>query len=407
MDIEVRDHQPSDLPAITRMWREIQWIDDSDRMAEALGDFLDGADALVATLDGEAEALVHRTAGAIRYDVHDLPLAAITAVTTSVIGRNLGLATRVTGEALVRAALDGAAVAALGMFEQGFYDRLGFGTLPYSVQLAFDPADLQVPVSKATPVRITRDDWADVAELMTRRRRGHGEVRLDRPEAVRAELAWFEDPFLGLGLRDSEGSLRACLAGTNAGEGGPFRIELLAFVDDAALLDLLGLLRSLSAQIHRVELVEPARIQLQDLLARPIRGHDLLEPDRRSPHSAMAWYQLRILDLSACVAARRWPGEEVAFDLVLRDPLSDADLAWPGLSGEWSVTVGDTSTVSPGHRGGLPVLDAGVGAFSRMWFGVRPASGLALTADLSGPAELLAALDRALLLPPPLPGLAF
>jgi len=407
MDVEVRPYQPSDLPAVTRMWREIRWIDESERMAEALAVFLDGADALVGLLDGEAEALVHRTPGVIRYDDRDLPLAAVTAVTTSVIGRNLGLATRITGASLAEAALDGAAVAALGMFEQGFYDRLGFGSYPYSIQLDVDPADLQVPVPSATPVRLGREDWPDVADLLARRRRSHGEVRLDRPQVVQAELSWFEDPFLAFGFRDGDGRLRACLAGTCAGESGPYRVGLLAYVDDGDLLDLFGLLRSLSAQIARVLLVEPARVQVQDLLARPIRGHDLLEPERRSPHAAMAWYQLRILDLEACVAARSWPGEEVAFDLVLRDPLSERGLPWPGLSGEWSVRVGEASTAERGHRGGLPILEASVNAFSRLWFGARPASGLAVTTDLSGPPELLAALDRALLLPPPLPGLAF
>src|SRR5690606_31344423 len=105
----------------------IHWIDDSDRMARALEVFLDGADAVVGVLDGEAEALVHRTPGVIRYDDRDLPLAAITAVTTSVIGRNRGLATRLTRASVAEGARAGAAVAALGMFEQGFYDRFGFG----------------------------------------------------------------------------------------------------------------------------------------------------------------------------------------------------------------------------------------------------------------------------------------
>ena len=62
----------------------------------------------------------------------------------------------------------------------------------------------------------------------------------------------------------------------------------------------------------------------------------------------------------------------------------------------------------PGVDDGLPdgsaaVLDASVGAFTRLWLGVRPASGLALTDELVGPPELVAALDAAFCLPPPLP----
>ena len=154
-------------------------------------------------------------------------------------------------------------------------------------------------------------------------------------------------------------------------------------------------------------MVEPAGIQLQDLIDRPIRGAEPDDPDHKAWHTAMAWYQLRILDLPACVAARTWPGDEVPFDVVLTDPLSEADVDWPGLAGDHSITVGPTSTVQPGHRGGLPVLRASIGALSRLWFGVRPATGLTVTDDLAGPPELLEALDRALVLPPPLPELSF
>jgi len=87
--------------------------------------------------------------------------------------------------------------------------------------------------------------------------------------------------------------------------------------------------------------------------------------------------------------------------------LSEADVEWPGLAGDHTVTIADRSTTEPGHRGNRPVLRASVSAFSRLWFGVRPATGLAVTDDLVGPPELLEALDRALLLPAPVTGLHF
>ena len=49
------------------------------------------------------------------------------------------------------------------------------------------------------------------------------------------------------------------------------------------------------------------------------------------------------------------------------------------------------------------VLTASVNAFSRMWLGVRPATALNFTDDLSGPPELLEALDSLLRLPDPQP----
>ncbi|NQT88677.1 hypothetical protein HQ560_18065 [bacterium] len=60
-----------------------------------------------------------------------------------------------------------------------------------------------------------------------------------------------------------------------------------------------------------------------------------------------------------------------------------------------------------GEADSLPTLDATVNAFSRLWLGVRPASGLAVTDQLSGPPELLAALDAILRLPTPQPDWMF
>ena len=408
MDAEVRDYRDDDLTSITRMWIEVGWIEhDNELQAEALSHLLQYGRAIVGVVDGAAECLVHRTPGTIRYDTVDLPLCAITAVTTSPIARNIGLATRMTAEAIAGGATDGAAVAALGMFEQGFYDRFGMGTLAYLDFLSFDPARLRANPPRRAPIRVTRDDWAEVAGLMARRARRHGSVALDPPEVLRSELGWVEEPYFGFGFRAGDGRLTACRVGKNDGEHGPYKVDLFAYEDDDDLRDLLGLLRSLSAQLHVVQMVEPAGIQLQDLIDRPIRGAEPDDPDHKAWHTAMAWYQLRILDLGACVAARTWPGDEVRFDLVLTDPLSDADVEWPGLAGDHSITIGPTSSVRSGHHGFLPVLRASIGAFSRLWFGVRPATGLAVTDDLAGPPELLDALDRVLVLPPPHPELSF
>ena len=49
----------------------------------------------------------------------------------------------------------------------------------------------------------------------------------------------------------------------------------------------------------------------------------------------------------------------------------------------------------------MPTLTASVGAFTRLWLGVRPATGLAVTDDLDGLPELLSALDEILRLPVP------
>jgi ribosomal protein S18 acetylase RimI-like enzyme len=331
-----------DLAAVQRMWEECGWVEPgNEREANALRHFLEVGHATVGVIAGEAECLVHRTPGTVRYDETDLSLCAITAVTTSAIARNAGLASTLTASAIAEAAAEGAAVAALGMFEQGFYDRFGLGTCSYDHQLTFDPSALRVDRPSRAPVRLTRDDWSEVHAAMVGRARSHGAVCLDPPGLLRAELGWVDDTFLGLGFRDDTGRLTHLLIGANKEESGPCKFDWVAYQDGDQLLELLGLIRSLGTQLHEVTLdLEPAGIQLQDVLDHPIRDTDSRNERRRGSHRSLAWWQLRILDLEACVAARSWLGEVVDFDLTLTDPLSDRALAWPGLAGEHTISVG-------------------------------------------------------------------
>jgi len=91
---------------------------------------------------------------------------------------------------------------------------------------------------------------------------------------------------------------------------------------------------------------------------------------------------------------------------LLSDPIDrflPADQSWRGVAGEYVVTLGGSSGAQPGTDDALPILTASVNAFSRMWLGVRPATALNFTDDLSGPPELLEALDSLLRLPDPQP----
>jgi hypothetical protein len=74
---------------------------------------------------------------------------------------------------------------------------------------------------------------------------------------------------------------------------------------------------------------------------------------------------------------------------------------WRGVGGDYVVTLGPVSEVVVGREPSLPLLQASVNAFTRLWMGVRPATGLAVTDNLSGPGDLLCALDGALRLPVP------
>lgn len=96
---------------------------------------------------------------------------------------------------------------------------------------------------------------------------------------------------------------------------------------------------------------------------------------------------------------------DLRFNLQLDDPLARylSDEGWQGAGGEYVVTLGAESSARAGPDAALPTLTASVGAPTRLWLGVGPATGLAMTGGLSGPPELIRALDQALSLPPPRP----
>jgi hypothetical protein len=399
VDIRPYDHD-IDFDAVVRICREVGWIDSSDLHKEALEAFCSVGSASVALLDGEAECFAHWTPGDIVHTGTVLPFAGVTAVTTSRIARKQGFASALTARALLESREEGAAVAGLSIFDQGFYDRLGFGTAPYAHEYSFDPASLRIDVPYRTPVRVGLDDWEAVHAALRNRMRAHGSVSLEPPEIIKGELRWLDSPF-GLGFRDEEGTLTHFLFGSAKGQRGPYTVWQMAYRSGHDLLELLGLLRELSDQVASVQMVEPPEIQIQDLLEQPFRQRARsVKSDHETINRSAAFSQFRILDMAACIGAHSWPGPETAFDLTLTDPLDDrSDGA--GIGGDYTVAIGDPCTVEPGHRGGLPSMVATVNAFSRLWFGVRPASSLAITDRLQAPAGLLDELDVVLRMPPP------
>lgn len=410
MEIDVRAFDANrDMSAVTRTWIETRWIDDNERHRAGLGAFLSG-DAEVGLMNGEAECLVHRTPGRIVYDELPLPLCAITAVTTSHIGRKQGLASTLTARAVRHGAESGAAVAILGMFEQGFYDRLGFGTGSPVGIASFDPGSLRVGhIPYRTPERLTADDSVEMMTALRNRLPHHGMVSLDAPRLLEAELGFTESQF-SLGYRDG-GRLTHFLAGSLKEENGPFAINFMSYETGEQLMELLRLLRELGDQIHTVRMAEPPQVQLQALIDTPMRQRSRsLKTDHETVTRALTWWQLRVLDVPTMVAARQWPGDRFEFDLVLTDPIGeflDEGSGWSGVGGTYAVSVDRSSSARPADPSGRPLLRCSVAAFGRLWFGVRSASSLALTDDFEAPAELAAQLDRALTLPTPIPGLAF
>lgn len=400
----IRAYEESDLPHIQRMWKEVGWATTPEDQA-AMEWYVQDADVAVGTMNGEAEALAAVHDGTIRYLETDLSLACVTAVTTSMIGRKQGFATGTTARVVSNALERGVHVAALGMFEQGFYDRLGFGTSAYTNQMVFDPASLQLSAPYRTPARLDAGDWEEVHAAHLRRKRSHGGVTIHPPTYTKAEMASDSDGS-GWGYYEAD-RLTHFVWAVKKDYFGPLVVNLMSYEQPEQILELLALLREFGDQIRSVKMVEPPEIQLHDLLKHPIRQRvSTAKSPHEARHQTLAWWQLRILDLSHVVAQRSWTGDQFSFNLDLSDPLS-AYGNGAGLDGSYKVTVGQQSFVEPGIDGSIPTLTASINAFSRLWFGVHPASSLALTDQLRGPAGLLAELDEAFLLPSPHPGMFF
>jgi predicted acetyltransferase len=406
-----RSYDPDrDRDAVVRLWREVGWIESKEH-EKATDVFLEANANRVATVNDSVESHVATGPGRLQYLDQDLPLSCVTTVMTSRVARRLGLARRLLARALAEDLRRGALVTVLGMFDQGFYDALGFGTGTREISHSFDPSSLRVTAAPSVPERLTRDDWEAVHSSRLARRRIHGAVNLARAAMTRAEMLWSESGF-GFGYRDPSGQLthHVWLA-TKDVENGPYSVWWMAFRTQEQLMDLLSILRSWGDQVPLVRLSEPPGVHFQDLLQRPFRARLQTKDGKYAVRTTSgAYWQARILDLEACLAQTRLDTGEVRFSLTLHDPIEaylPDDEPWRGLSGEYTVTLGPHSAVEHGARSDLPRLRATIGAFTRLWLGVLPATSLAWTDDLQGPEELLVNLDRALRLPPPHPDWEF
>ena len=189
------------------------------------------------------------------------------------------------------------------------------------------------------------------------------------------------------------------------GEHGPYRITLRAYQTREQLFELLALIKSLGDQISSFRMLEFGEFQLQDLLEQPFRNARIRAGSEHTMRSrALAYWQLRILDLGACVARTRLPGSPLRFNLELNDPVDElltGDLNWQPIGGSYLITLGETSSAASGRDAALPTLTASINAFTRLWFGIQSATGLAIGDELVASDELIEALDRKIALPRP------
>jgi len=398
--VRLRDYDAArDRDDVHRMWKGIGWLKDDQE--EAIDLFISAGRAVVGEVDGEVEGLVASMPGLITYQQDELALSAITALTISRRVRKRGLGKRLMARLLAEDTAAGAQVAALGMFEQGYYNQLGFGTGSYEHWASLDPVELKVPIPERIPRRLTKDDWALVHESRLKRMRAHGSCHVLPPEITRTGMMTARNGF-GFGFSDAGGSelTHHLWCSAREPEHGPYQVFWTAYRNWGQFLELMGLIRSLGDQVRLVSMREPPGIQLQDLLNRPFAQRRAREAAKfETKVRAVAYWQMRICDLAGCLAHTHLDGDTLRFNLALDDPISDyldTDAAWRGLSGQYVVTLGPESAAEPGQDEALPTLQASLGAFTRLWLGVRSATSLAVTDDLAGPPSLLRQLDAQL-----------
>ena len=395
-----------DEKAVIRIWQECGWLDmkKNRKARDAFRLWVECGTADVAEFRGNAECLVTTHRGSICMMDEDLPFRGVTSVTAGRVMRRMGGAGELTALALARAAREGDAVAGLGIFDQGFYDKLGFGNFPYVRHISINPLSLKVPPLERAPIRLKRKDLPRIHSNIRRRMRHHGLVRFSHQDV--AGLIMTEEDIFGLGFEDEEGQLTHHFLAAEKGESGPYRMLWMVYRTYDELIELLSLVRNLGDQVYTFNIREPWGIQIQDLISRPLRSREASEGSKfENRMEAISYKQARILDLERPLAALRIPGESLRFNLRLSDPIErflPEDHFWKGLGGDWTVETGEAgSSAVRGHAADLPMMEASVNAFTRLLFGVSTPSGLSVTDNLRAPEKLLADLDSRLRLPEP------
>lgn len=397
----------TDEKAAIRIRRECGWSDmkKNRRMRDAFRRLTAEGTADVCEHQGSVESLVTTSGGTIRMLDTDLPFRAVTGVTTGRTLRRMGGAAELTARAVMNGALSGDAAAGLGIFDQGFYDKLGFANFPYSRILAFDPLSLDVPPLTRPPLRLTRRHIPRIVACTLERKPCHGLVKIPSEAFTDIMMTEVENGFC-LGFENNQGCLTHYFFAEANGENGPYEILSFVYRDYEGLIELLSLIKNLGDQVNTFKMLEPPGIQLQDLLTRPFRSREVTQGSKfRNEMRAVSYRQARILNLKRVLAALKLPAGHLRFNLELKDPIAahlPEEAEWKGLGGPWTVELEDGgSSAAAGRTDGLPVLTASVGAFTRLIFGAVGAEALSVTDELSGSEELLGELDRRLILPRP------
>ena len=381
-----------DASAIHRLWIESGWLEDKKDELDNFDAFLECASIRVSDLDGEAESVVATLPGDYQHGNTRLPFSIISSVNTGRIGRKQGLATKTLSESLGDSYLSGAVAAGLGIFDQGFYDRVGFGTTGYERWIRFDPSLLLPGLPTERAVRLDESNCDEIHAHRLSRMRYHGSVNVTPSGHTRLELKESRNGF-GLGIRRNGDLVSHFWFSAKNIESGPYSVYWHAFTDWESIPAALGLLTNLGDQVHLVHMREPVYLQMQDFVLKPLRNQAMSAGARSEQRTrAKAYHQMRILDLRKAVEVVSLSHGEIEFNLQLSDPveshLSESS-PWRGCGGDYTIRLGKESMCAEGHASGLPLMSADIGTFTRFWAGVLSPRALSVSKRLTAPEDLL------------------
>lgn len=387
----------SDLDSMVRIWQEVGWISREEK--EAVKTLFQAGDGYAADLEDKLEATLLSLPADMKYGEDLLALQALSGLVVSPRARRQGLAGRLMTQVLEEAVRSGQALSALVMFEQGFYDGLGFGLGGYRNIFTFDPDLLDVEMEAGIPERLTAGDWGPIHRALEERCRAHCGLNITSADFIKAEMEWDKGEGYGLGFRDGEGKISHFVWLWRRGDAhGPLMVKFLAWQTQDQLLELLSLISSLGDQIHAVQMSEPHSLRLRDFITYPHKQERITAESKYSYKSRVeAPWQLKILDLERCVNALSLEGIELEFNLELDDPLLEhVDSDSPAvITGDYSLKLGVQSDLKQGEVQGLPTLSASIDAFTRLWLGAASPLELSASSMFSAPPGLLEELEQA------------
>ncbi len=391
-----------DKKAMNRIFKEVGWIEND--IFDGVNILVKESESILAEINDSPECIVSSSIGQMTYLDEKLSASFITNVTTSLVARKKKLARELTAQKIALDVENGAEVSLLGMFDQGFYEMLGFGSGNYKTLIKFSPSTLKIKKHFNVPIRLTKNDWDKIHKSRINRLKVHGACDLNSV-STKAETFWFNSCF-GLGYFDKNNNLTHHVWIDGLGkEFGPYRIMWMSYQNYDQLMELMALIKSLGDQIKLIEMIEPPNIQLMDFLDKPNFYKNITKSSKFANEiTTYPYWQIRICDLKKCINKTHLNGKSVTFNLDLNDPIENylsEDAKWTGLSGNYIITFGKNSTVKKGHDKNLQTLKASINSFTRLWMGVLPASSLAINDDFLASNTLVKELEKLFILPKP------